>query len=304
MIINKSNIALAVQGFRALFNNALNGTVPNDTGRKLSMVVPSSNATETWAWLEHLAGMKELLGEVKIENIAADSYTIANKEWELTVQIPQADFERDSYGKYRNLISGMPAKSRSHDSQMVAKLLCGGFDNTCYDGKKFFATDHAYKNNDKITFSNKLTKKLSATQFETARKMIKTVRRADGESMELGADLYLIVSAKNESLAKSIVEAERNADGSTNVNKGTAKIIVWSAIDVLGEDMWFLADLGQVTIMPFVIQEEKSVELIEVTDLEDSRVVTTHQFLFQAYKRTGYGYGFPQLVVGSTGAQA
>ena len=302
MVINQKNVSLATQGFRAIFIKELAGaSIP--IGLQLAMEVASSNAVETWGWFEKVSGMKELTGEAKVEDLAASSFTIPNKEWEDTVAIPQADFERDKYGQYSKLIQLMAAGSKTHDSKQIASLLMGGFTQKCYDDCNFFATEHKYQSNPKVKYSNKLTNKLSAKSYEAARKLIRKIPNAIGDPIGNGESLYLVVSAKNESVAKQILEAENDANGATNVNRNTAKIIVWSAIDMVNEDYWFLMDLGGI-VKPFVVQRETKTQLIVCDDLEDSTVQRTHKFTYQAYKRAGYGYGLPQYAVGSTGADA
>ena len=300
MVLNKQNISAATQGFRAIFIKELAGGV-QPVGLQLAMEVPSSNAVETWGWFEKVSGMKELTGEAKVEDLAAASYTIPNKEWEDTVAIPQADFERDKYGQYGKLIQLMAQGSKAHDSKQIASLLMGGFTNKCYDGKEFFSTAHVYTSNPKVKYSNKLTHKLSSASFEAARALIRKIPNAAGDAMGNGENLVLVVSAKNEGLAKRILEAENNEKGASNVNRGAAKVLVWSAIDLKNEDAWFLVELGAVA-KPFVVQRETQTQLIACDDLEDATVMKTHRFTYQAYKRAGYGYALPQYAVGSDGS--
>lgn len=301
MVINKKTISVASQGFRAIFNKELAGGI-TPVGLELAMETPSSNAVETWGWFEKISGMKELTGEAKVEDLAASSYTIPNKEWEDTVAIPEADFERDKYGQYGKLIQLMGAGSKAHDAEKIAELLMGGFSQKCYDGSNFFATNHKYESNPKIGYSNKLTNKLSAKSFEKAREMIRVIPNAAGKPMGNGRNLVLVVSAKNETVARQILEAEQ-VDGTTNINRNCAKILVWSAIDMVNPDAWFLVELGAI-VKPFVIQREKATQLIVCDDPEDSTVQKTHKYTYQAYKRAGYGYAFPQYAVGSDGSAA
>ncbi len=299
MVLNQKNVNAASQGFRAIFAKELAGGI-EPVGLQLAMEVASSNAVETWGWFEKISGMKKLTGEAKVESLAASSFTIPNEEWEDTVEIPQADIERDKYGQYGPLIRLMGAGSKTHDSKMIASLLMKGFEQKCYDGSNFFATNHKYQSNSKITYSNKLTNKLSAKSYEAARKLIRKIPNAAGDPMGNGENLVLVVGAHNESLARQILEAEQ-IDGSTNVNRNTAKVLVWSAIDMVNEDAWFLIELGGI-VKPFVIQRETKTALIVCDNLEDSTVQRTHRFTYQAYKRAGYGYAFPQYAVGSDGS--
>lgn len=174
-------------------------------------------------------------------------------------------------------------------------------------GKKTDGVKNAETEKQLETFSARLdgisaaVDALSKRADEAARALIRKIPNAAGDAMGNGENLVLVVSAKNESLAKRILEAENNEKGASNVNRGAAKVLVWSAIDLKNEDAWFLVELGAVA-KPFVVQRETQTQLIACDDLEDATVMKTHRFTYQAYKRAGYGYALPQYAVGSDGS--
>ncbi|WP_309400586.1 Mu-like prophage major head subunit gpT family protein [Cerasicoccus maritimus] len=63
------------------------------------------------------------------------------------------------------------------------------------------------------------------------------------------------------------------------------------------------ANVG-VPLKPIIIQDEKPVDLLALDDPESDHVFKNHEFLYQAYKRAGYGYGLPELAYGSDGSTA
>lgn len=300
-MLNSSKIAAATQGFRAVFFSALAAGQLDAIVAKLASRIQTSNEEETYGWLEQISGMREFAGDAQINKIAANSYTIRNKEYEHTVEVKVRDVENDSLGQYSKLFQAMADGAISHDGEMIADLLVNGFSRPCYDGGNFFNTNHKYLSG--AEYSNVMTKKLSAANFRTARQMLRTMIRPDGGSMRLGKDMHLIVGAANEGLAREILTAERNAAGATNVDKDTAKVAVWAEIDVINPNAWFVADLGQV-LTPMIIQEEKPVEFRHVDNPNSEVAVKQNKFLYQAYKVAGYGYAFPQLIVGSDGTAA
>ena len=302
MLINKESIAAASKGFKAVFFEALNNVALDEIVEKLAARIPTTNTEETYGWLEKISGMKEFDGEARVGNIAASSYTIRNKVWEDTVEVSIRDIENDSLSLYKKLFAAMAGGAKAHDGEQIADLLVNGFTRNCYDGTPFFGTNHKYLSSN-VEYSNALTKKLSPDNFRTARAMLRTMRNPAGKSMRLGKDIVLLVGAANEGLAREILTAERSANGATNVDKGTARPVVWSEIDVINPNAWFVCDLGQI-VQPFVIQEEKPVEFRHSDDPDDSHSIKTNNFLYQAYKVAGYGYAFPQLIVGSDGTTA
>jgi phage major head subunit gpT-like protein len=304
MQINQSAIAALYKGYKTLFLEAFHGAKP--LWDQLAMRAPSTAGEEKYHWLGAVPGMKEIIGEIAIRNLTAHDYAIKNKEYESTVGVKQADIERDTYGVYNPLMQALGLASAEHPDELIFNLLINGFSTTCYTGKNFFDADHAPKANG-TKFSNKGTKKLSAGNFETARANIKGRLNAEGRPMNLGRDLVLLVSPKNESLGRSILQADF-VEGSTasktvsNVNKGTARLLVCPRL-AASEDAWFLIDVGY-PVKPLIVQVEKAPDLVSVNKPDDSYVVLNHEFLFQAYARHGAGYGLPELAYGSTGADA
>lgn len=300
-LLNQAKIALATAGFKALFLKGLENSAANEVISKIAMTVLSKNSSETYGWLEDTGPMREFVGEAVINKFSAEAYTIPNKAWEKTVEVLIADIERDSEGLYAPAISEMARAANDHDGTKLADLICNGFTRKCYDGQNFFASAHKYSSG--LTYSNVMTKKLSAVNFRTARSTLRTMRRADGTSLGLGKEFVLIVGASNEALAREILLAERSSNGATNIDRDSAKPIIWSEIDTINPNAWFLVEAG-LSIKSFVIQKEVAPVLRKLDNPNSEHAIKNDTFLYQAYKRSGYGYGLPQLIVGSDGTAA
>jgi phage major head subunit gpT-like protein len=124
--------------------------------------------------------------------------------------------------------------------------------------------------------------------------------------MNLGQDLVLIVSPKNEALGRSILESDfvegsATAKAVSNVNKGTARLVVWPQL-AANEDAWFLLECG-LPVKPLIVQFEKETTLTALTSDTSDHVFKKHEFLYQAYGRYNAGYGLPELAYGSDGTQ-
>ncbi len=300
MLVNTPNLRALFTGYRTIFFEALHGAQPDVN--QWAMRTQSSAAEEVYAWLGAVPGMRELIDEVQIRNLVESNYRIENKEWESTVAVKRASIERDTYGIYNPLIAGMGTAASQHDEDLLFELMVAGFTQKCYTGKNFFDTNHQPKKGGS-KFSNKGTKKISAANFEAARANLKSRLNAEGRSMKLGKDLVLVVSPAYEATGREIVQADRAADGSTNVNKGTARLEVRPELAALNEDAWFLFDLGH-AVKPFILQEELPVEFVAQDDPTDDTVFLKKLFLYQSYKRGNAGFGLPELAWGSTGEDA
>jgi len=305
MQINQSTLAALYKGYRTLFLEAFHGAQPQ--WAKFAMKSPSAAAAEIYHWLGAVPGMRELLGEIVIQNLKASNYTITNKEFESTVGVKQADIERDAYGIYNPLMQAMGQAGAEHPDELVAYLLINGFTLTDYTGGTFFSDTHLHSVGGSSTyaFDNKMTEKFSAAGYELARKKIRSVLNEKGRPMNLGSKLLLIVSPTYEAAAKAVLQSSTvpNAAGTAsqdNVNKGTADLLVWGRLAAT-EHKWFLLDVG-FPVKPIILQEEKATTLTALTSPDSDHVFKNHEFLYQAYGRYAAGFGLPQLAVGSTGA--
>lgn len=300
MQINQTNLEALAKGYRTLFMQEYQGTTQGLVER-LCMMTTSQSAEELYKWLGAVPGMKEFLGEADIENLSSHGFAIANKTFHDTVGVPREDIERDRYGIYNPMFQSMGEAARQHPEQLLAAAMVAGFTAKCYTGKNFFDTNH-----EPVTggtkFTNKGTKKISATNFRAARAALKAVRNSKGRPVGNGRDLVLIVSPDYEATAREILVADTISTGGSNVDKGTAKLEVWAEL-ASNPHMWFLLEQGR-NVKPFIKQTEKATEFNSATDPKTTNVMLTQQFIYQAYGRYNVSYGLPELAWGSTGADA
>ena len=313
MQINTATLAALFKGYRVQYMEAFQAGAP--LWDRIAMRTPSTAASEIYHWLGSIPGMKKLIDEIQIQNLAAHNYTITNDEFENTIAVRQADIERDTYGIYNPLFSAMGLAAKQHPDELVANLLINGFGSKCYTGKNFFDSNHEPQKG-KVKFSNVGTKKLSAANFTVARTNIKSRLNAQGRPMNLGMKLLLIVSPQNEDVAKAILQADyiaRTAQnvagnenigvaGVTNTLKGSADLLVWPQL-AAAPDAWFLLETGY-PIKSLILQMEKEPVLTSLTNPDSDHVFKKHEFLYQAYGRYNGGYGLPELAYGSDGSAA
>ena len=305
MIISKAKAIAVARTFKAVFAKALAGAAESVFYPKIAQTVTTTAGVVDYTWLAAIPGMKELKGAADISNLELINWVIPNKEWHDTIAVKEKDVEQDQLGLYTQRFEMLGDAAARHPDELAAEALLAGFVEKDYTGKAFFATNKKHFPSLKTTFSNKLEAALDAAAFEEARELLKTMKIEfpDGSEtkLKLGRDLCLIVSAKNETIARQILEAERIDGGDSNVNKGTATLEVWTE---LGDSLtWYLVDKAHMA-KPLVFQEEKKASLNSVTDPQDSYVLLNHEFLHQAYGRYAVGYFLPQLIIGSTGVDA
>lgn len=304
MQINRQNLLNLYTAFKTQFFAGYQAA-PDDVVAALAMRTSSTAAQEVHNWLGAFPGMKKFIDEVRIESIAAHNYTIPNDEWYDAIAVKQADIERDEaggVGLYGPRFRIMGDVARQHEGEMVADFLVNGFTRKCYTGKNFYDTDHEPLKG-KTKFTNVGTKKLSQANFRLARINLMQRKNAAGRALKLGKDLVLLVGAKQQDVASEFLNAERLANGQTNVDKGSARLVVWPEIDVINEYFWALFDAASL-MKPVIVQDEKAVQLIAQDQPTDEGMFLNHEARYQAYKRQGFGYGLPEVIWASDGSQA
>lgn len=292
MIINQQALVTLNTGFSAAFNKGFTGVQPRYT--KIATTVPSSTADQKYAWIGNFPKMREWIGERTIQNIAAYDYTVKNKKFESTIAVSRDEIEDDQYGIYAPMVTALGQEAAKHPDDLVFKAMRNGFEQTCYDGKPFFSTDHK---NGGYAYSNKGTEKLSQESYAAARASMMGILSDNGDSLGLVPDL-LVVSPANEEKALMILKADY-INGTTNVYKGTAEILVVPELAAMPE-AWFLF-CTSMFLKPFIYQERKKIKFVSLTKETDMNVFLKDEYVYGADGRCNVGYGFPQMAYGSTG---
>ena len=144
MLITPPNLANLFAGFKTAFNKGLEST--ESTYLKLAMEVPSDGREETYPWLGQWPGLREWVGERILNNLVLHGFTIKNRDFESTVEIPRNDIADDKYAVFTPMFTNMGAQTKRHPDVMVYELLSRGFEEKGYDGAPFFSAAHPGKN--------------------------------------------------------------------------------------------------------------------------------------------------------------
>ncbi|MGE5607420.1 MAG: Mu-like prophage major head subunit gpT family protein [Bacteroidota bacterium] len=296
MIINQAALQSIYRGFKTIFNMALQAAKPLYT--KVATEVPSSTKSEEYKWLGKIPKMREWVGDRVIQNLGAHDYTIKNKDWEVTIGVDRNDIEDDTIGVYTPLIQSMAESANSHPDEIVFGLLPKGFTETCYDKKKFFASDHPVG---KAKQSNLTDAPLSHTAYAAARAAMMSLTDEEGKPLNIVPNL-LVVPPALEDMGRKILMAELMVDGEkvvTNTYKGTAELLVvpWLAAN---PTQWFLMDVSK-PIKPLIFQRRMKPEFVALDQPNDENVFMKKEIVYGTDSRDNAGFGLWQLAYGSTG---
>lgn len=140
MIANQTNLAGMSRGFQALFMESFGAVQPTYT--RIATVVPSTTRVTDYGWLGSFPMLREWVGDRVVHALKAGQYSIANKEFEATVEVKRADVDDDNLGVYAPLFQQLGQNAALHPEMLIYALLKLGFNTKCFDGQYFFDSDH------------------------------------------------------------------------------------------------------------------------------------------------------------------
>lgn len=294
MIVNGAALRSIYQGFKTIFNGALQNAKAQYL--KVATEVPSSAKSEEYKWLGSMPRLRKWIGERVIQNLSAYSWTIKNEPYEATVGVDREDVEDDSIGVYRPVIEELGQAAAMHPDELVWGLLKNGFTQPCYDGQYFFDADH--RDGDGPIQSNRGNRKLTPAAYAEARAQQMSLLDDKGKPLGVIGTL-LVVAPKNEQAGLEILQAERLATGATNVYRNTAELLVVPELADM-PDAWFLID-GSKPVKPLIFQRRKKPEFVSLDQADNENVFMNKKFLYGVDCRDNAGYGLWHLAYGSTG---
>lgn len=141
MIVDHASLTALFVGFKMIFQQTLGEVAPTYT--RVATVVPSTTRREEYGWLTALPRIREWAGDRVVHALAQDAYAIRNRDWEFTLAVDRNDFEDDNLGIYPPMVAEIARAAAGFPDELVWSLLQAGFTTPCYDGRPFFAADHA-----------------------------------------------------------------------------------------------------------------------------------------------------------------
>ena len=310
MDLSRANLQNFFKGISVAFHEALLGGTP--VWQNLGLVErydASGVDIVELGWLALVPGLTKFLGTAQIQNIAFNKFSFQTEPYESTIGVKRRDIELDKLGMYSRLAASHGNACNLSVDNLVTQGLFAGFSTLkAYTGNAMFSTTHRTLPGTP-TWSNLVTYKFSAGSFDYVRKILRgrvsvgVGPDGKGLNMKLGRKLVLLVGPKNETAAKTLVTAEKQAGGADNPYKGAARVEVMNEIGAYNEDAWFLYEEG-VQAKPLVLAESRPMTPAWLTDINDSHVMLKQEFLWQIIYDAIVVPGLPELIVASDGSAA
>jgi hypothetical protein len=281
----------------------------NDTGASwVGDVSPapfsSDQESETYAWLGQTPKLREWIGGRQAQGLMEQGFTIRNKKYESTLELPVDWMRRDKTGQILMRINEQAEAANDHWAELLSTLIEAGEASACYDGQYFFDTDHAEE--DSGSQSNDLTYDVSTTTAPTTVEMSGAILAATQGLLGLkdGKGRYLNANARafTVMVPLSFMGAAAAALGSTVIADTVSRTNTLITLGALGGFQYRLAinprlswttkfALFRTGGKALVRQEELAVQMAaqaEGSPAEFERDV--HQYGIKTNRNVGYGY--------------
>jgi phage major head subunit gpT-like protein len=295
MLITKTAIANLQTTFSMLYAAAWGETPiwsPN-----IATTIPSSTKTNTYGWMQRVPQMREWLGPRLFQNLNTHSYTVENRDWELTVKVPRNDFSDDNLGVWNPLMSEMGRQGRKLPDVLIQQALALGTTALGFDGVPFFSAAHPL--NPAGVQSNLFTTtfSLNSANLNLVRAAMTSYTGEDGLPLGIVPDL-LIVPPILELAAKQLLNAEIVQGASAGISnmqrnsllKGYIVVPELAAAAPALTDPWFLADTSR-GIKPLIYQLREAVKLVSLVNVDDPNVFFHKEFIWGQDGRGAASYG-------------
>jgi phage major head subunit gpT-like protein len=275
--------------------------------------MPSTTAENRYAWMSRIPKLREWIGERMLRNVAANVYTLRNKDFEASIEIDRNDIEDDNLGVFGPIAGQLGEQAALWPQDLIATVLAAAETSTvlAWDGQPFFNASHpvSFVGLTSGTYSNLLTTTpLTSDNYSAARAAMMSYLGEDGKPLGVVPNV-LMVPPQLEVKAKQIVESQVIASvfGSNtaaaaidNVNKGTARVLTVPELAAYA-DQWYLLDTTK-GIKPIIFQNRRAAQLTALTNPSDPNVFFHKKFIYGVDVRGNAGVSLPFLMLKAKGS--
>lgn len=312
MGLNRGDIPkLITSGLRTEFMGDKGfGMTQPDLHKTLALEVPSTKASETYAWLGQLPKMREWLSERTLQGLAEHGFSIVNKDFESTIRVDRNALEDEQYGQFKILSQLMGQEARRfYDEYLMTVIEANGL---CYDGQNFFDTDHS----EGVSGSQSNAPAAGSTYNIASAANCATVLNLVSSAMSqfkgdngkhFGSKVtHVLVPTSLEWLFREAFDPTYSGPGETSatkVNKGRVQIIVseflTNAATPAHSPVYWL-DLSK-PVKPFIFQNRKNPEFVALDKSDSYENFMSKGILYGVDNRFNMGLALWQLAYKTVG---
>lgn len=313
MGINRGDIPkLITSGLRTEFMGDKGfGSTQSDVYKTIALEVPSTKASETYAWLGQLPKMREWLGERTVQGLSEHSFSIINKDFESTLRVDRNALEDEQYGQFKVLAAMMGQEARRfYDEYLMGVIEANGL---CYDGQNMFDTDHSEgisgSQSNAPAASSTYTVSTAAQMVTVLNLVVSAMAQIKGDKNKpFGAKVtHILVPTSLEWVAREAFDPSYRGTGTTtasDMGKGRVQVLVSEYLTNNAtpgySDVYWL-DLSK-PVKPFIFQNRKNTEFVALDKSDDYENFMSKGILYGVDNRFNMGFGLWQLAYKTKGA--
>jgi phage major head subunit gpT-like protein len=300
-LLNRAALEAAYVTYSTIFDMALSNT--SVIYPELATVMTDVGPVTEMKWIGDVPVMTEWLGQRTISRLRAESHTLRTKWYANGIELEHDDLAEDKLGIVRPRIEQLAKMGPRKIDALVIDYYTSGFAatlGTTFDGQYLFDTDHTADTAEGSTSqSNLQTGALSSTTWNAALQKMALFTGTNGEPLEITADT-LVVGPANQLTARKLLQQQFLASGESNIDQGTASLIVNARIAGAAANYWFaLARNGH--IRPVIVGVQFPPEFASLIGFEERDYFFNRTGFAGAHMKIGLCYGQWQSAVGSTG---
>lgn len=296
MVVNSDFLLGARTLFMALFDEVM-GAPQVQWSTIADNISTQDRDTLTLNWLGAPPQMRTVKGEIDIGKAFPHDYSIVVDEKGVAIEVKERAFRSQGLGTVSRLVQNMMFQAARFYDKLVFEQLSDGFTLLGYDGKAFFANDHAVGDAD--TLDNSLALDFSETNYGIAWATLNLAQDDAGEPMGLIAS-HLVGHPNDRTAIRKVLNAQLVSSGETNVLAGDSTPLISPYIK--DSDSWFLLAAEGLATKPIILAEQMAIRFVAQDDLGGESAFMKKVFRYKVEAEVAPGYGLFQQAVGSAGA--
>ena len=295
---------LSTAGIRAEFFQRFGEVNKKTYWEELSTRLQARTKSERYAFLGSVPPMREWGTGRLARGVFAESYSIEDLKYEITLEIDHEAIEDDLTGQIMIRVREMAERAAQHKDTLIAALLANGHSTgyNSYDGVSFFNAAHSSGKSGSqtniVTEAGTTDKDNPTTAewrvaFRNALAAMMVLKDDQGEIMSMGATGLVAVVPPNMMVTAAEALNATIVSSTTNVLQGAARVLVFPQLTAT--DVWFLLKTD-VSVRPFVFQDRIPLEFTALEGNTDEGF-RRDKFLYGVRARYRMTYGYWQYGV-------
>lgn len=300
-LLDRAKLENAYLTYSTIFDMALQNT--QAIYPEIATVIPDAGPVNQFNWLGDLPVMQAWIGPRVINRLRAEKHTLTTGWYANGLELDYDDIGEDKLGLVRPRIEMLAEMGPKKIDAVTVDFLVNGFAGTLgltYDGQFLFDSDHTADGAGVgAAQSNLVAGAFSSTTYNTAITQMMQFKGTNGEPLEIVPDT-LLVGPSQQLAARTLLLQQYGANGSSNIDANTARLMINARIVGAHALKWFLLAL-KYRIRTVIVGVEVPPMFAEMMAWDNWHMFMHRTMLAGAHMKVGWAYGLWQTACGGPG---